>query len=97
MLAPAPGSAGVTVVVCTSNGLQTVLIDSRGLPASTGQKSTTKPCDFASLGFAALAGVAPPRLAAAVRYAAVEYRVMREAPRRTPKPIAVSARGPPAV
>ena len=95
MLARAQGSDGVTVVICTGSGPQTVVIDSDGQQIPDNQKNANKRCDYATSGALALAGDPPLRLAAEVRYAAIVYRVERQAFRSTPKPGAVSARGPP--
>lgn len=95
MLARAQGSDEVTIVICTGSGPQTILIDSDGQQVPDHEKRASKRCDFATSGAVALTDAAPPRLAAEVRYVAVVYRVQRQAFRDTPKPGAVSARGPP--
>lgn len=95
MLARAQGSNEVTVVICTGSGPQKVLIDSNGQQVPEHQKSASKRCEFATSGAVALTSSPPPRLAAQVRYVTVVYRVQRQAFCDTPKPGAVSARGPP--
>jgi hypothetical protein len=96
MLARAQTGDEITILICTGNGPQTLTLDSDGhqIPAKNDQNDD-KRCDFAKSGALASASDAPARLATAVRYAAVIYRVSREVHRATPKPGAVSARGPP--
>lgn len=96
MLARAQTGDEITVVICTGTGPQTLVLDHDGqhVPAKQDQNGD-KQCDFAKSGGLASTGDAPARLAAVVRYAAVTYRVSREVHRATPKPGAVSARGPP--
>lgn len=95
MLTRAQGSDGITVVICTGSGPQTILIDSDGQQVPDNQKSGNKRCDYATSGALALADDPPLRLAAEVLYAAIAYRVERQVFRATPKPGALSARGPP--
>jgi hypothetical protein len=96
MLGHAQTSDGITVVICTGNGPQALILDSDGhqIPAKKHQNGN-KRCDFAKSGALAAANDAPARLATVVRYASVVYRVSREVHHATPKPGAVSARGPP--
>jgi len=96
MLARAQTSDEITIVICTGNGPQTFVLDSDGhqIPAKQNQNDD-KRCDFAKSGALAFASEAPAELAAVVKYAAVTHRVSREVHRATPKPGAVSARGPP--
>jgi len=96
MLARAQTSDDIQIVICTGFGPQTVIVDSDGNHTPTKQdQNDDKRCDFAKTGSLASADEAPVRLAAVVRYAAVTYRISREVFRVTPKPGAVSARGPP--
>jgi hypothetical protein len=96
MLMRADGIDQVQVVICTGHGPQTIVLDDAGQPKSADHKQNTKNrCDFASVGSVALADGLPLRLFAQVRYAAITYRVSREVASETPKPGAVSARGPP--
>lgn len=96
MLARAQTSEEIQIVICTGFGPQTVVVDSDGNHSPTKQdRNDNKRCDFAKTGAIASADELPARLAAVVRYAAVNYRISREVFRVTPKPGAVSARGPP--
>jgi hypothetical protein len=96
MLARAQTSDEITIVICTGYGPQTLVLDSDGHPIPAKQdQNDDKRCDFAKSGALASASDAPARLVTVVRYASVIYRVQRDVHHETPKPGAVSARGPP--
>ena len=97
MLARAAGTEHVAIVICTGYGPQRIILDETGNPAPASEQHGAERCAFANTGAIPLSDEPPFRLPAEVRYAAVAYRVSREDARVTPKPGAVSARGPPIV
>lgn len=96
MVAPADDGTSMTIVVCTGYGPLVITLDADGNQLPAGQENPdAKPCDYATVGTAALMGNEPHRLSTEATYAAVTYRIIRNLFRATPKPGAVSARGPP--
>lgn len=94
MIAPSHAAGGgLTVVICTAAGPQTVAVDEDGKPSPVETMDDT--CPFAATAVPALAGE-QPSLAAAVRYAAVVHMLARDQFSRTPQPGSASPRGPPA-
>lgn len=92
MLAPSAGEATLTVVICSDHGPQTVTVDED----DSGSRPTAshRTCPFAASALPALPGE-PPQLFAEVEYASVLYTPAPLAFSLTPRPGAVSARGPP--
>lgn len=90
MQARARGKNGVTVVICTCSGPQTVLIDSNGQQAPDKQKTGNKRDDCATSGALALKGGSPTCLAAGVHFYATVYWMERRAFQSTPMPGAVA-------
>lgn len=84
------------IVICTSTGLKHVSVSEDGTaPPPKPQHIDDGLCPFASGGAAALAQAAPHSLASEAEYAALTYTLAAALFAETPKPGAVSARGPP--
>lgn len=90
MQARARGKNGVTVVICTCSGPQTVLIDSSGQQAPDKQKTGNKRDDCATSGALPLKRGSPPCRAAGVHFSAFVYHIEHQAFQSTPKSGAVS-------
>lgn len=97
MVQAAEASEGaLEIVICTSTGLKHITIDADGeAPNPKPQYFDDGLCPFASGGASALADAAPRSLAREAEYAAVTYTLAAALFAETPKPGAVSARGPP--
>lgn len=97
MVQAAEASEGaLDIVICTSAGQKLVALgDDGAIPPSKPQHVDNGLCPFASGAAAALAEAAPHGLASEAEYAAVTYTLAAALFAETPKPGAVSARGPP--
>lgn len=98
MVGTSADTGSTTLVICTGYGPQIVADDLGDSQAPLQkQKRDVKSCDFATMGALALLSDAPFRPASEAEFSAVVYRITRDLYWATPKPGAVSARGPPAV
>jgi hypothetical protein len=97
MLAVAPDDGGMPqIVICTGHGLQTWVLDEKGVPhpsKSDADKKST--CPYAPVGAVALDHEAPHLLVHTVRYASITYAIATAIFRATPRAGSHSARGPP--
>lgn len=96
--ADSAAGGGLEIVICTSSGMKALSLDA-DLPAqpSKPQHLDHGLCPFSSAGTAALAEAGPQALVRAVEFAAVTYTLKVSQFAETPKPGAVSARGPPSL
>lgn len=92
--AEAGAGHGLEIVICTSNGLKTILHDDTAPPVKP-QHVDNGLCPFGATGSVALASTAPQPLVGVVAYAAVTYALAAAQFAETPEPGATSARGPP--
>jgi hypothetical protein len=99
MLAVPPAPAGaVEIVICTGHGPQNLTLDDQGVPVPAKAPMSGKNiCPYAAAGAVAVDQAAPLLLAHTVSYSSVTYRIAREIFHATPKPGALSARGPPSI
>jgi hypothetical protein len=85
------------IVICTSTGQKLMTVDADGSSVpSKPQHVDNGLCPFAAAGAAALAAAEPKSLVGEAEYAAVTYTLAVAQFAETPKPGAISARGPPA-
>jgi hypothetical protein len=93
---PHQHAASVEIVICTGHGPMSVAPENESAPAPTKAPAVDKDiCPYSAAGTLALDQAAPHLLAHTVRYASISYRITTEIFHATPKPGAVSARGPP--
>lgn len=94
----ASGGSSFEIVICTGTGTQLLTVDADGQPAPVKPQHVDNGlCPFAAAGAAALAAASPDHsLAGQTEYAAVVHTLAEALFDETPKPGAVSARGPPA-
>lgn len=96
MLQASASDGGMTIVICTASGPQTLAANSEHSPLQDDSDGDTNGmCPFANMPAAVHADNAVPSLAVQVRYAAVVYRLTIDLYRATPKPHDLSARGLP--
>ncbi len=97
MLAPSADHSGsLQIVICTGHGLQSLVLDEKGVPQPSKPSAADKTtCPYAPVGAVTADKGSPHLLSHTVRYAAVAYAITSEIFRATPKPGAQSARGPP--
>ena len=95
MLTPSSADAhGLTLVICTAHGQQTMTLEDDGDPVSPASKAGHETCPFAA---SALPGLTSDvmQLSTSVEFAAVTYTLAKIQFSLTPHPGAASARGPP--
>lgn len=98
MLQASDASSGkLEVVICTSAGIKHVTLDEGGTPVAPAKSQYLDHgiCPYAGAGALALGSADFLSLATQVEYAAVAYALAVSQFAETPKPGAVSARGPP--
>ena len=97
MLAASPDHSGsLQIVICTGHGLQSLILDDKGVPEPAKSPMADKTtCPYAPVGAVAVEHDTPHLLSHTVRYASVAYAITSEIFRATPKPGAHFARGPP--
>lgn len=98
MLAEAPSGDGrMTVIICTEHGPQKLNVGTDGDPVpSKPETGGASICPYAATGYFTFAADAGSLLASDVEYGNMTFRIARSQLKATPKPGAVSARGPPA-
>jgi hypothetical protein len=96
--ADAASGGSFEIVICTSSGTKVLALDADGAPQPSKQQHMDHGlCPFSSAGAAALAEAGPQPLVRTVAFAAVTYTLAAAQFAETPKPGAVSARGPPSL
>lgn len=99
MIAPAEaGDGSVEIVICTSAGQKTIHVSKDSAPSQGSEQDQAAQdlCPFAFTGTITIAED-QAELASTVIYAALTYKLAEALFAETPKPGAVSARGPPLV
>lgn len=97
MIAAANAADGsFEIVICTSAGQKTMHVAADGTTPVDSQQNEADPCPFA---FSSVGDVAAaqPDLAGTVAYASLTYKLAAALYAETPKPGAISARGPPSL
>lgn len=96
MLAASPThGGGWQIVVCTGHGPETLTLDEKGTPRPVHSAADKTTCPYAPVGAITADHHAPDPLAHTVQYAAITFAIAAQIFHATPKPGAVSARGPP--
>jgi len=94
--ASAAEGLGLEIVICASSGARLLAVDDENKPVSPKpQHADTALCPYAASGAAAVAAAESKPVVCQVEYAAVTYTLAVALFAETPKPGAVSARGPP--
>lgn len=100
MIAPAEaGDGSVEIVICTSAGQKTIHVSKDSAPSQSSEQDQDAAQDLCPFAFSGTTTIAEDQaeLASTVAYAALTYKLAEALFAETPKPGAVSARGPPLV
>lgn len=96
MLAASPAhGGGLQIVICTGHGPETRILDEKGSPRPAQSAADKTTCPYAPVGAVTADHHAPDLLAHTIQYAAIAFAITAEIFHATPKPGALSARGPP--